>query len=132
MNHEGMNIVHLVILAALAQYLWFSNQVSKMRGKHGVKAPAISGHPEFERAFRVHQNTLEALVVLVPALMICAHEYDARLAAGCGLLFIVGREVYRREYMADPRTRTLGYALCAAGIIVAMLGGAWGALRGYF
>jgi len=132
MTHDDMSLVHLVILAVLAQYLWFSSLVSKMRGKHKIAAPATIGPPEFERMFRVHQNTLEALVVLVPALMICAHEFDARVAAGCGVLFIVGREVYRREYLADPKSRTLGYALCATGIIIAMLGGAWGALRGYY
>lgn len=129
MNHAGMNLVHLVILAALTQYIWFGRLVGVMRVKHGIKAPAIVGHPDFERMFRVHQNTLELLVVLVPALMICAHEFDARLAAGCGVAFIVGREIYKREYLGDPRTRTLGFGLSAASVIVAMLGGAWGALR---
>lgn len=132
MNHPDMSLVHLVILAVFAQYLALSGMVSRARGKYQIAAPATTGHPEFERIFRVHQNTLEALVVLVPALMICAHEFDARVAAGCGVLFIIGRELYRREYLGNPKSRTPGYALCAAAVIIAMLGGAWGALRNYF
>lgn len=132
MNHDGMNLVHLVILAALTQYIWFGRLVGKMRVKHGIKAPSTAGHPEFERMFRVHQNTLELLVILVPALMICAHEFDARLAVGCGIVFIVARGLYLREYLGEPRSRRLGFTLSATPIIIAMLGGAWGALRGYF
>lgn len=131
MNHDGMSLVHLVILAALTQYIWFGRLVGKMRGKHGIKAPATTGHPEFERMFRVHQNTLELLVILVPALMICAHEFDARLAAGCGVAFIAAREVYKHEYLGDPKARRFGFTLSAAAIIIAMLGGAWGAARAF-
>ena len=129
MEHADMSLVHLAILAVFVQYLWFSANVSRARGRYKIAAPATSGHPEFERVFRIHQNTLEALVVLVPAMMICAYEFDARLAAACGVVFIAGRELYRREYLGEPKSRTPGYALCAAAVIAAMLGGAWGALR---
>ena len=43
-------------LAALAVYVWASIPVGQARGKFGVKAPAVTGHPEFERAFRAHQR----------------------------------------------------------------------------
>jgi len=131
MEHPDMSLVHLAIIAVFVQYLWFGWQVSLARRRYQIAAPATSGHPEFERTFRVHQNTLEALVVLVPSMMICAHEFDARLAAACGVLFIVGRALYAREYLGNPKTRTPGYALCAAATLTAMLGGAWGALRHY-
>ena len=129
MSMGSMSVVHLVILAVFVQYLWFGWLVGKMRAKHKIAGPATVGHPEFERMFRVQQNTLESIVVLVPAMMICAHELDARLAAACGVLFMVGRAVYKHEYLNEPKSRQLGFGLCATAVIVAILGGAYGAVR---
>ena len=128
MNMSSISVVHLVILAVLLQYLWFGWLVGKLRAAHGIRGPATMGHPEFERMFRVQQNTLENMVVLVPAMMICAHEFDSRVAAACGLLFMVGREVYRREYMS-AKSRQLGFAISLSATVIAILGGAYGAAR---
>ena len=49
----------LVTLLAIAFYFFTCINVSWARTKTGVKVPATSGHPEFERAFRIQMNTLE-------------------------------------------------------------------------
>ena len=105
-----MEFVALITLLALLQYFVFGFQVGQMRVRHGVKAPAMSGHPEFERMFRVQQNTMEQLVMFVPALWICAYAGDPRWAAGIGVFFIVGRFIYKGAYVADPSKRGLGFA----------------------
>ena len=64
-------------------YFYMSVRVGQMREKHGVKAPAITGHPEFERAFRVHYNTLEALVVFLPLLWLATIYFVLRCWRGC-------------------------------------------------
>ena len=82
-----------------------------MRGKHGVKAPAVTGHPDFERMFRVQQNTMEQLVAFIPALWIYAYLVNPFWGAAIGLVFIVGRFIYRASYVKDPDSRGLGFTL---------------------
>jgi glutathione S-transferase len=124
--------VAIVTAAVLVQYLFLAYQVSLARVKHGVHAPATSGHPEFERAFRIHQNTLEALVVFIPALWMFGIYVHALTAAVIGLLFPIGREVYRRSYLKDPSTRTPGSAISGVAIVTLLLGGLVGAVVSWF
>ncbi len=118
-----MELVALITLLALMQYFLFGLQVGQMRMKHSVKAPATSGHPEFERMFRVQQNTTEQLLLFLPALWVCAQYGDPRWAAGFGLVFIVGRFVYRSAYVADPAKRSLGFTI---GILATLILIGWG------
>ena len=121
-----MEPVAIVTVAALVQYLVLAYQVSMARIRHGVLAPATSGHPEFERRFRIHQNTLEALVVFIPALWMFGYYVHPLAGALIGLLFPIGREVYRRSYVADPSTRAAGSAISGAAIVVLLVGAAVG------
>ena len=106
-----MEATVIITFLALAQYVLFGIQVGSMRGKHGVKAPATTGHEEFERMNRVHLNTLEQLVLFLPALWIHAF-YDKPLwGAILGLVFVIGRFIYRAEYLKDPASRSLGFML---------------------
>lgn len=106
-----MQAVAIVTILALAQFILFSIQVGSMRGKHGVKAPAVTGHPEFERMFRVQQNTMEQLVAFIPALWIYAYLVNPFWGAAMGLVFIVGRFIYRASYVKDPDSRGIGFTL---------------------
>lgn len=106
-----MDLVAIVTVLALLQYVWFGVQVGSLRVKHQVKAPAISGHPEFERMFRVHYNTMEQLVLFLPALWVFAHLVNPLWAAGLGVVYIIGRFVYRAAYIKDPAGRSMGFTL---------------------
>ena len=106
-----MEILAIVTILALGQFVYFSIEVGSYRGKYGVKAPAVAGAPEFERMFRVQQNTMEQLVVFVPTLWIFGHLAKPIYAAGFGLVYIVGRFLYRAEYLKDPDSRSPGFAL---------------------
>lgn len=120
-----MEAVALVTLLMLLQFFWFGWQVGTMRGKHGVKAPAMSGHPEFERTFRVQQNTMEQLVLTIPALWLFAHYADPLWAAGFGAVFIIGRFIYKRGYVADPSKRSLGFTIGIIASSALVLGTLW-------
>ena len=63
-----MEYVALVTLLLVIQYLTFTMLVGAARSKSGIKAPAIAGDEHFERAYRVQMNTLEQLVLTLPAL----------------------------------------------------------------
>ena len=106
-----MQAVAIVTILALAQFILFGIQVGSMRGKHGVKAPASTGQPDFERMFRVHQNTMEQLVAFIPALWIYAYLVNPFWGAGIGLIYIIGRFIYRASYLKNPDSRGLGFTL---------------------
>ena len=123
-----MHLVAIVTVLALVQYFLLGLQVGQARGKFGIEAPAITGHPIFERHFRVHQNTLEQLVMFIPALWLFATYVSASVAAALGVVFIIGRFVYARGYVAEPKKRGPGTVLTALATMVLLLGGLVGAL----
>ncbi|HEU4602168.1 MAG TPA: MAPEG family protein [Steroidobacteraceae bacterium] len=124
-----MPYVALVTLLALTQYFWFSVRVMRARGKYGVAAPAITGHEIFERHFRVHMNTQEQLLLLLPSLWMFARFISPIWAAALGLIYVIGREVYARSYVQDPKRRELGFVISITPIAVMMAGIAIWAIR---
>ncbi len=119
-----MNWLDLVTAVAIAQYIWFGVLVGQARGRYGVHAPAVTGHETFERYYRVQMNTLELLVPMVPAMYLAARYWSPVWVAATGAVYIVGRFVYLRAYVSDPKTRTLGYALSAfplLGLLAAVI-----------
>ncbi|MBY0437426.1 MAG: MAPEG family protein [Burkholderiales bacterium] len=129
-----MHFVDIVALAALLQFFVFAALVGRARGKYGVKAPAITGHEMFERALRVQMNTLELLMLFVPALYIAARYWPAGYVAACGAVFLVGRVLYQQAYMSDPGKRGPGFLLsiapCFALIVAGLVGAVLAALKG--
>ncbi|MBT5484765.1 MAG: MAPEG family protein [Gammaproteobacteria bacterium] len=123
-----MALVILIIILALMEYMAFSFQVGMARGKYGVKAPAVSGHPEFDKYFRVQQNTLEQLIVFIPAIL--AFSWSAEnigwpgyyIASGLGVIWLIGRFIYAISYVNDPAKRGLGFMMNFFPSVLMMLG----------
>jgi uncharacterized membrane protein YecN with MAPEG domain len=106
-----MEAVVIITVLALVQYIFFGIQVGGARQKSGVKAPATSGDQQFECVNRVHQNTLEQLVVFIPALWLYAHYVNPLWGAGMGVVYLIGRFIYSAAYTKDPSSRSLGFML---------------------
>ena len=123
-----MHYVHIVALLAIVQFIYFSMLVGKARGKYGIKAPAMTGHEGFERAVRVQMNTLEQLVCFVPALLIAAVYWSPVYVAATGVVYLVGRTLYQRAYVADPAKRGLGFMLTFFPTVLLVLAGLIGAV----
>jgi uncharacterized MAPEG superfamily protein len=117
-----MAYVLLVIVLALLQFVLFGTAVGWARGKYGVQAPAVSGNEQFERYFRVHMNTLEQLVVFLPAVWLFAQFVSPRWAAGLGGVYLVGRVLYFLSYVKDPKSRGLGFMLTSVPSLVMLVG----------
>ena len=118
-----MYLVALMIVVALVEYFILGLLVGQARVKHNVPPPATSGDPIFERYFRVHQNTMEQLVVFVPAMLIFATYVHPLVAAILGLLFVVARPIYAMGYIKDPAKRASGAAITFTVNAILLLGG---------
>ena len=124
-----MPIVFIVMGLALIQYMYFAYQVGGARERFGIKAPAITGNEQFERYFRVQQNTLELIVILLPSLWMFANYLSAPTAAALGGVYLVGRFLYSIGYVKDPGKRSAGFGLSFLPIAALLLGGLYGAIR---
>lgn len=118
----GFNLVALVAILSLALYFYMLIRVGQARTKYGVKAPATSGHPDFERVYRVQQNTLEGLVIYLPSLFLFSTYVHPYIAAGLGLLWIVGRYIYMEGYVEQAEKRAAGFGIQALATIALLLG----------
>jgi glutathione S-transferase len=117
----------LVTLAAVLFYFFTSTRVARARVAYGVKLPAISGNPDFERVFRVQMNTLEWLPIFLPSLWLFAIYINDQVAAAIGLVWITGRIYYMIGYSQATERRGPGFLIQAAAC-AALLFGALGAI----
>lgn len=127
-----MAYLAIVTVLALIEFTAFGILVSRARAKYGIKAPATSGHEIFDRTHRVHQNTLEQLVVFLPALWLFGTFVSSSWGALIGLVFLAARVVYLRGYVADPEKRGVGFVMGGIANLVLLLGGLIAALRAAF
>ncbi len=123
-----MDMVYIVIALALLQFFVFGGLVGRARVKFSIDAPAVTGDPMFERYHRVHYNTMEQLVVFIPGMLLYGEYVSSLAAAGLGLVFIVGRVIYFRAYLADPSSRGPGFGLTMLPTFILLLGGLGGAI----
>ncbi len=119
----------LVTLIALVVYIYMGVSVGVARGRYKVPAPAMSGHEQFERHFRVHMNTLEWLPVFLPSLWLFAAYWGDTLAAEIGAAWIVGRILYMILYTRDPKTRSLGFMVQSLSALALLIGAFWGVIQ---
>ena len=124
-----MPYVNIVTALALLQFLVFGFRVGGARERLGIKAPATTGHETFERLYRVHMNTLEMLIAFLPGLFLFSHYFNPLIAAGLGVLYLVGREIFAAAYVKDPAKRGPGFMLSFMPTVVLILGGLIGAIR---
>jgi len=118
-------------------YFYTAFRVGNLRGKHGIKAPATSGHPEFDRAYRVQLNTLEQMGIFLPFFWVSAFYPIgwSWIAPLIGVIWLFGRILYMQTYMADPEKRLAGAGIggltSLAMFIVAVAGVARAWLAAY-
>jgi glutathione S-transferase len=110
-------------------YVWTIFLCGRARSAYGVKAPAVTGHPEFEKRFRAQQNTLEQLMLFLPSLWVFSLAVSPFWGGLIGLGFVVGRILYVAGYIRDPASRELGFTIGTASTAILLLGGLGGVLK---
>lgn len=124
--------VVFVTLASLLFVFWTGTLVAQARGKYNIPAPAVTGNPDFERTYRVQMNTLEWLPIFLVSLWIFAMYWDGRVAALLGVVWIVGRFMYARGYIAAADKRSMGFLVQAVAVLLLFGGGLLGAVMSLF
>ena len=117
----------IVTCLAVAFYFFTSTQVSRARAAYGVKLPAISGNPDFERIFRIQMNTLEWMPIFLPSLWLFAIYVGDAAAAAIGAIWVIGRIVCFIGYREAVAKRSPGSAIQAVASIVLWVGAIGGA-----
>ncbi|MEM7410581.1 MAG: MAPEG family protein [Myxococcota bacterium] len=126
---ERVAIVTALVLAEYLVIVWLTGQ---SRGRHGVPAPSMTGDVAFERWARVQGNTVEQLVVFLPALWLFAMYVSELWACVLGLVFFVGRALFARGYAEDPAKRGPGFMLTLGANMILTLGALIGATLAAF
>lgn len=115
-------LVSLVTVLALILFVVVTLNVGRARVKYGVKPPSMSGPPEFDRAIRVQQNTLEQLIVFLPALWMFAQFVRPDVAAVIGGFWVIGRGLYAWGYYQAAEKRSLGFAIGFFSVMILLVG----------
>ena len=119
---EPHSRVAIVTILALLLYFSAGWEVGRARTKSGVKAPAMTGDPMLERAIRVHYNMLEWLPIFLVSLWLFAIYWNDLVATVVGVVWLIGRGLYGRGYMADPSKRGIGFLIQALACAVLLFG----------
>lgn len=125
-------LIHLPALVAaltVALMLVTAILVGRARTRYGIHSPAISGHPAFERAWRVQMNTLEAAVMFLPSLWLATRYGIPGMAGALGVLWLLARAAYVAVYLRDPSRRGPAFGLGMLAMLALWLMGLLGVLR---
>jgi glutathione S-transferase len=112
----------IVTLLVVLFYFFVATRVSVARRKFDVKLPATTGHPDFERVFRVHMNILEWMPIFLPLLWLCAIYFSDGAAAVVGLVWIGGRALYLVGYSEAVEKRLPGFFIQSTACILLLIG----------
>ena len=116
----------LVTVLALLLYVGVFVTAGCARARYGIEAPAVTGAPQFERALRIQQNTLEQLIWFLPALWLFAFYVSPLWGSIIGLIWVAARIYYAFSYYRDPETRgpgfIVGFATSGVLLIGALIG----------
>jgi glutathione S-transferase len=118
----------LVTALALILYLGVSLNVGRARMKYQVKPPAMTGDPNFERVLRVQQNTLEQLILFLPALWLFVVYVNPYWGAGIGAVWVIGRILYAWGYYQAAEKRGPGFGISFLSVAILLLGGLVGTI----
>jgi glutathione S-transferase len=112
----------LVTLLATAFYFFLATRVAAAHGQFGIKLPAMTGNPDFERIVRVHVNTLEWMPTFLIPLWLCAFYLSDVAAAALGVVWIVGRALYFAGYRQAVERRLPGFFVQSTACLLLFLG----------
>jgi glutathione S-transferase len=125
MHHQAALITLLTVVVIIIAMM----MVGRARGKYKIKAPATTGHPDFDRAFRAHQNTIEQAVIFLPVLWLASIYSYETYAAYVGYAWVISRLWFIFAYIAEAEKRGIPFGLSSLASAILLGMGAWGLLN---
>lgn len=113
----------VITVLTLIIYFVITLNVGRARFKYDVKPPAMTGDPNFERALRVQQNTLEQIIFFLPLLWIFSYYISPTWGFILGMIWVVGRILYAWGYYQAAEKRGPGFGISFLASL-GLLGGA--------
>ena len=120
---DSMLFPSLITLLALLELLILGVNVSRARRKFGIFPPKMFGHDDFERHVRIHENTAEQIILLLPSMWIFGIFVSYFWAGILGLTWIIGRLFYAFGYAKAPEKRFVGVGLSTLPTAIMIFGG---------
>lgn len=119
----------IVTVAALTVYFLSILIVGYVRTKYKIDPPATTGPDGFNRGFRVHQNTMEQLVLFLPAMWLYGWYQSPDWAAIIGAVWVLARLAYIFCYLSAASRRLLPFIVSVAASVILLIGGIAGAVQ---
>ena len=95
---DAIHLAAIDTLLGVFVTMLMAGRVGYLRGKLKIEAPAITGHPSFERGHRTHMNTVENLILFVPLLWVASYFYGGQVPFWIGLVWVLSRVLYAWGY----------------------------------
>ena len=121
----------LVTVLSVVYTIYLALRVGGQRTKTGIAAPATTGHPDFERAFRIHMNMVEQMIVFLPVLWLSVAVIGDLWAGIAGFVWLAGRALYAVSYTKDPAKRGPGMGIAMLATMVLIVASLVGVVRGF-
>jgi glutathione S-transferase len=125
---QYLNTAFITLLTVFLMFGLTFN-VGRARGKYQVKAPEVSGHELFERAYRIQLNTIENVLMFLPALWLYAIFIGDKGAGNSGFIWLLARVWYAIAYQKNPAKRGLGFLISILVIAGLWTGAAYGIIH---
>jgi uncharacterized membrane protein YecN with MAPEG domain len=113
----------LITSLSLILYFGLTAKVGRARARYNIVPPQMSGDPNFERVLRVQQNTLEQMILFLPALWLFCLYLNPLWGSILGAIWLVGRVVYAWGYYVAAEKRFIGFGISSLATLALLLGG---------
>jgi glutathione S-transferase len=113
-----------VLTAMVLYYTMFI--VGRTRKTHNIWPPAMTGHPDVDRALRVQGNSVEQVVIFLPLLWVATLYFHGWIPAALGLVWCLGRVLYAVGYMKEANKRGPGFAIASLATLALLILSIWG------
>ncbi|MBD2208333.1 MAPEG family protein [Nostoc linckia FACHB-104] len=112
----------LITTLSLLLYFVITINVGRARAKYKILPPQMTGDANFERVLRVQQNTIEQIVLFLPALWIFSFYVNSLWGAVIGAIWLLGRVIYAWGYYQAAEKRMIGFVISTFSTVVLLLG----------
>jgi glutathione S-transferase len=100
--------------------------VGPARRRHNIWPPAMTGHPDVERALRAQANTIEQVVIFLPLLWVATFYFQGWIPPALGLVWCIGRFLYTIGYNKEANKRGPGFLIAGIATVALLILSIWG------